>query len=62
MFSICSVFNKINTNKYLNLKTNIDIDFFKKFVDEIKLKKKDNVKSIEELIDFCLIWGKKIDD
>jgi hypothetical protein len=36
-FSICSVFEQINTNKYKNLKTEIDHDFFKKFVDKIKL-------------------------
>ncbi len=52
------MFEQINTNKYKNVKTEIDHDFFKKFVDGIKLKKKDNVKSIEELIEFYLAWNK----
>ncbi len=36
LFSICSMINKAKTNEYLNTKTEIDHDYFKKFLEEIQ--------------------------
>ncbi len=52
---------QINSNKYSNLKIEIDHDFFRKFVYEIKLKNKYDEKSLEKMIEFCIAWDKKID-